>query len=83
MVWFEIMTNFQNKTQNLAKFVHFQKSIFIQIWLQTNIQHIGATIDTINKKFQNISFENSFIWKHVFSAKDPQKNNSPKQLTRA
>ncbi len=29
MVWFEIMTNFQDKTQNLAKFVHFQKFVFL------------------------------------------------------
>jgi len=69
--WFEIMKIFQNETQNLAKFVHFQKSIFIQIWLQTNIWHIGATINTINKKFENISFENSSIWKHVFLTKEP------------
>jgi hypothetical protein len=29
----EIMTNFQDKTQNLAKSTHFQKYIFLQIWL--------------------------------------------------
>jgi hypothetical protein len=28
--------------------------------------HIGATINTIYKKFQNISFENSSWGKHVF-----------------
>jgi hypothetical protein len=28
MVWFEIMTNFQDETQNLAKFVTFKKLYF-------------------------------------------------------
>ncbi len=72
MVWFEIVTIFQDKIQNLAKFIHFQKFIFIQNWLLRK-KHIGATIYTINKKFQNISFENSSLWKHVFLAKGPQK----------
>jgi hypothetical protein len=31
--------------------------------------HIGATINTIYKKFQNISFENSSLRKHVFLGK--------------
>jgi hypothetical protein len=31
LVWFEIMINFQDKTQNLTKFVRFQKFIFLQI----------------------------------------------------
>jgi hypothetical protein len=35
--------------------------------------HIGATINTIYKKFQNISFENSSLEKHIFSKKRPQK----------
>ncbi len=35
---------------------------------------IGATINTTNKKFQNISFDgNMFIWQN-----DPKKDNSPK-----
>jgi hypothetical protein len=45
------MTNFQDETQNLAKFVQFQKFIFLQIWLYKNIWHIGETINTIYKKF--------------------------------
>jgi hypothetical protein len=33
LVWFEIMKFFQDETQNLAKYVHFQKFLFLQIWL--------------------------------------------------
>jgi hypothetical protein len=73
LVWFEIMTNFQNETQNLAKSMHFQKIIYIQIWLWIKIWQIGATIYTINKRFQNISFENSFLVKRFFGAKGLQK----------
>jgi len=32
MIW-KYMTNFQDETQNLEKFVHFQKLLFLQIWL--------------------------------------------------
>jgi hypothetical protein len=35
--------------------------------------HIGATINAIYKKIQNISFENSSWGKHVFWEKGPQK----------
>jgi hypothetical protein len=66
------MTNFQDETQNLAKFMHFQKFLFFQIWLLKK-NHIGATINTIYTKFQNISFENLFLGKHVFWEKGPQK----------
>ncbi len=70
MVSFEIMTIFQDETQNLAKSMHFciySDLIVKKIW------HIGTTINTINKKSQNISFENSFLWKHDFLAKGPWK----------
>jgi hypothetical protein len=67
------MTNFQDETQNLAKYMHFQKFVFMQIWLLKTIWHIGATINTMYKKFQNISFENSSLGKHVFWEKGPQK----------
>jgi hypothetical protein len=78
LVWFEIMTNFQDEAQNLTKFVHFQKFVFLQILFLKNIWHIGETINTIYKKFQNISFENSSWGKHGFWGKGPQKDNSPK-----
>jgi len=72
LVWFEIMTNFQNETKNIAKFVHFQKklvspNLIVKKW------HIGATINKIDKKIQNISFENSFLRKHVFRGKKTPK----------
>jgi hypothetical protein len=42
-------------------------------------QHIGATINTIYTKFQNISFENSSLGKHVFwKKKDPKKDINAK-----
>jgi hypothetical protein len=48
--------NFQNETQNLAK--------FIQQWLTQNMWFIGATICIFNNKLQKISFKNSFVWKN-------------------
>jgi hypothetical protein len=36
-------------------------------------RYIGATIDNISKKFQNISFEKSSLWKHVSLTKGPPK----------
>jgi hypothetical protein len=71
MIW--NYDKFQDETQNLAKFVHFQKFIFLQIWLSNNIWHIGATINTICNFFKNISFENSSLGKHVFGEKGPHK----------
>jgi len=32
-----------------------------------------ATINAINKMFQNVSFENSSLWKHVVLAKRPKR----------
>ncbi len=49
--------------QNLAKFTHFEKFIFIQQVLKQNMWSIGATICIFNKKVQKMSFKNSFIWK--------------------
>ncbi len=44
-----------------------------------NTYHIlGSLINTINKKFQNISFENSSLGKHVFWENDLIKDNGPK-----
>jgi hypothetical protein len=68
LTWF--CTIFQDETKKLAKFVHFKKKLFIQNWLLKK-WYIGATINIRNKKFQNISFEKSFLWKHVSLTKGP------------
>jgi hypothetical protein len=57
------MVDFQNEMQNLAKFTHSEKIIFIQQWLTQNIWSIGTTIDIFNNKLQKISFKYSFIRK--------------------
>jgi hypothetical protein len=69
LVWFKVMINFQDETQNLAKCAHFDKFIFIKKWLSQNMSSIGGII--FNNKLQNISFKISFIWK---SGKDWKKN---------
>jgi uncharacterized protein (UPF0303 family) len=69
LVWFEIMTNFQDKTQILCTF----KNLYFSKFDSKKKWHIGATINTIYKKFQNISFENSSLGKYVFWEKGPQK----------
>jgi hypothetical protein len=63
LVWFKIMTSFQDEMQNLAKFTHFEKFIFIQQLLTQNMWSIGATICIFNNKLQKISLKFSFIWK--------------------
>jgi hypothetical protein len=75
MIW--NCDNFSRWNSNMAKSIHFRKFIFIQNWLEKK-WHIGAPLDTINKKFQKVSFENSSSWKHVFLTKGPQKDNSLK-----
>jgi len=55
------MINFEDETQNLAKFTHFEKFIFIQQLLAQNMYSIGATICIFNNKLQKISFKNPFI----------------------
>jgi len=55
MIWNLII--FQDKTQNLTKFLDFKNSyLFQKNYLKW---HIRTIINTINNKFQNISFENS------------------------
>jgi hypothetical protein len=44
-----------------------------------NIWHIGATINTINKKFQKVSFENPLYGNMFFWQKDPKRDNNPKR----
>jgi hypothetical protein len=61
MIW--NCDNFSRWTQNLAKFVDFQKFILFQHWLFKK-WYIGVIINIINKNFQDISFENSCEWNH-------------------
>jgi len=63
LVWFKIMINFQDETQNLTKFTHFEKFIFIQQWLTQNMWSIGAIVCIFNNKLQKISLKKNFIWK--------------------
>ncbi len=78
MVWFEIWQNFKMKHkiwQNLCiSKTHISLNLIVkEKW------HIGATINTIYKNFQNISFENSSIGKHVsLGKKNSKKDNSIK-----
>jgi hypothetical protein len=44
-------------------------SNFYLLKFDSKKKKIGATINTINRKFQNISFENSSSQKHVFLVK--------------
>jgi hypothetical protein len=55
---------------NLAKFIHFEKFIFLQQWLTQNMWSIGATICIFNNKLQKISLKNSFICKGEKGLKD-------------
>jgi hypothetical protein len=48
------------------KICAFKKIIFIKKWLTQNMWHIGAIVNIINKNLQNISFENSFLWRRCF-----------------
>jgi hypothetical protein len=52
------MINFQDEVQNLAKFTHFEKNIFIRQWLPQNMWFSGATMCILNKKLQKISLKN-------------------------
>jgi len=61
--WFKVMIKFQDGTQNMEKFTHFEIFIFIQQWLIQNIWSIGATICILNEKLQKILFKNYFMWK--------------------
>jgi hypothetical protein len=63
LVWLKIMINFQDETQNLAKFTHFEKIIFIQQLLTKIMWSIEATICILNK-LQKISLKKKFIWKN-------------------
>jgi len=58
------MINFQDEVQNLAKFTHFEKNIFIRQWLTQNMWFSGATMCILNKKVAKDFIEKSFIWKN-------------------
>jgi len=67
MFWYDLKLWYIFKTkhkiwQNLCTFkiLYFSKFDCKKTW------HIGATINTIYKKVQNISFENFSLEKHVF-----------------
>ncbi len=64
MVGFKIMVKFQDEMQNLTKFTHFEKIVFIQQWLTQNMWSIGATICIFNNKLQKVSLKKNFIWKY-------------------
>jgi hypothetical protein len=49
-----MMINFQDEKQNLAKYTHFEKIIFIKKELTQNMWSIGATICIFNTKLQKI-----------------------------
>jgi hypothetical protein len=51
------MILFQDETQKLAKFAHFEIYIFIQKLLIQNIWHIEVTICIFNKKLQKVSLK--------------------------
>ncbi len=60
MVWFEIMTIFKDETQNWKKLCTF-KNLYLFKVDSKQTYDILETINTINKKLQNISFENAFL----------------------
>jgi hypothetical protein len=66
MIW--NCDNFSRWNTKFGKIHIVFNLIFIQNWLQKK-NDILQQLYLINKKFQNISFENSSLWKHVFWAK--------------
>jgi hypothetical protein len=79
MFWYDLKLwkNFKMKHKILQNLCTFKNSYFSIFDYKKN-WHIEAIINTICKKFQKVSFENSFLGKHVFWEKDPKKDNSPK-----
>ncbi len=72
MIWNYEKISKQNK--KFGKICALSKKIIFPNLIVKKKRHIGATINTIYKKFQNISFENSSQGKHVFFCKKgPQK----------
>jgi len=67
--------NFSRWSTNFGK-ICTPSIICIYSKLIVKKRYIGATINIINKKFQNILFEKSSLWNMVLWQKDPQKDNS-------
>jgi hypothetical protein len=63
----------QDKTQNLAKFVHFKNSYLFKFYFK----NIGATINMINKNFKIFHLKIPLYQKMFFWQKDHEKDNSP------
>ncbi len=56
LVWFKIMINFQDATQNLAKSTQFWDFHIYSMMINTNMWSIGATICTFNNKLISKDF---------------------------
>jgi hypothetical protein len=75
LVWFEIVTIFQNETQNFTKYVDLQNKLFIQNWLSKNIWNIWVTIYTINKNFKIFRLKIPLYENMFFLSKGAQKGH--------
>jgi hypothetical protein len=71
MIW--NCDNFSRQNTKFGKIYTFSKNYIYSKLNVKNIWHIGETINKINKKFQNISFEIISLWTQVFLTKRPQK----------
>jgi len=58
------MIIFQHETQNLTKYIGFEKSKFIQQWLTKNVWYGEEIVCIFNNKLQKILFKKHFIWKN-------------------
>jgi hypothetical protein len=76
MIWnYDKVSRWNTKSKKI--YVCSKFCISPNLIVKTN-WHIAATTNTIYKKFQNISFENSSLGKHFLGKKDPKKDNGPK-----
>ncbi len=77
MIWnCDNFSKWNTKSYKICTFSRIH--IYTKLIAKKKKKHIGAHINKINKKFQNISLENSFLWKHDFWQKDPKMDNSLK-----
>jgi hypothetical protein len=70
MIW--NYDNFSRQNKKFGKIYALSKNHISPNFIVKKIWHIGATINTIFKKIQNISFEISSRGKYVFWEKGPQ-----------
>jgi len=54
------MIKFQDEMQNLTKFTHFEKFIFVQQWLTQNVWLIGAAICIFDKQVEKYFIQKNF-----------------------